>query len=89
MTTPIYFCKVKDDGEVIAIFPTYPASPNNYEFYSTGAFRGECPKTWVRGHTLPATETEYAHLMGELVSLGYDDLVVADYDPAVKILIEP
>lgn len=74
--TKVIFRKFSD-GEVIALFPEMPGIMNpatcqSYVHYgqhgSASAGLSRCTK--------PAKESEYAGLLRELVSIGYDDLKI-------------
>ena len=73
--TPVIFRKFKT-GEVLALFPTLPGTndPHTCQSYQHigqhGAASADC------SYTKPATPAEYADLLRELVSIGYDDLKI-------------
>lgn len=74
MATSVVFRKFKDDGQIIAYFPgTYDRG--NITTYMHQGQHGE-GAPYADYNTVLATEAEYAELKAELVSQGYDDLVV-------------
>jgi len=73
--TPVIFRKYKD-GEVVAIFPTIPGT-QSYDcmcYHHIGQ-HGVTDQTIINV-TKPCTPDEYKDLLEELVSIGYDDLIV-------------
>lgn len=75
--TPVIFRKFKNGGDIIAIFPTIPGNyhHNTCESYQRVGQHGSCSIDFTT-FTVPATPEEYAGLLEELVSIGYDDLKV-------------
>jgi len=75
MTTPVIFRKFKE-GDVIALFPTIPYT-NKYDFtcYQHIGQHSGCEDIVVDLTKLCQPE-EYQDLLEELISIGYDDLVV-------------
>jgi hypothetical protein len=76
MTTPVIFRKFKE-GDIIAMFPTFPGdmNPNTCSSYQHLGQHGAATIDLIYG-TKPATEQEYKDLLEELVSIGYDDLKI-------------
>lgn len=77
MTTPVIFRADKfgeHKGEVTAVFPAEPAFVMSYEMtcYAHYGQHGSCSDEWYADKTRPATPDEYAPLLRELVSVGYD-----------------
>ena len=80
MGTPVIFRKwpKREGGDVIALFPTLVGDMSPYTCMSyehVGQHGGADPQEVVWA-TKPAKPAEYADLMAELKSIGYDDLVV-------------
>lgn len=77
MSTPVIFRMW--EGEVIALFPTIPSSITIYgecqSYQHIGQHDG-ADFDGIMQHSRPATYTEYADLLIELVSIGYDDLAI-------------
>jgi len=75
MTTPVIFRKFKE-GDVIALFPTIPHSWK-YDFtcYQHIGQHSGCEGIITELTKLCKPE-EYRDLLEELISIGYDDLVV-------------
>jgi hypothetical protein len=78
--TPVLF-RAERSGElkglVTAVFPTMPADAHGYQMtcYAHVGQHSGCSFEWFYG-TRPATPAEYADLLTELKSIGYDDLKV-------------
>jgi len=60
-------------GEVTAVFPGMYEGPGRCTCYIHVGQHGTCCRDWYR-ETRPATKAEYAPLLRELRSIGYDDL---------------
>ena len=80
MGTPVIFRKwpKREGGDVIALFPTLvgdmsPYTCNSYEHVGQHGSADPQEVVWA---TKPAKPAEYADLLEELKSIGYDDLVV-------------
>lgn len=80
--TPVIFRLFKEDGELIAIFPTLPGgTPATCQSYMTVGQHADCNPyeligAW-HGPTIPVPkEEDYRELLDELKRLGYDDLKV-------------
>lgn len=73
-TLPVIFRKWKQDGSIIALFPTV-AADNRYNCLSYehigkhGAANAD-----LSPYTVPATKSEYMPLLNELKSIGYENL---------------
>lgn len=86
MTTPVIFRKWKprkefgeEGGDVIALFPTELGTNDPYtcSSYEHIGQHGSADPVGVMQNTVPAKPSEYADLMTELESIGYDNLKVA------------
>jgi hypothetical protein len=80
MSTPVIFRKwpKKEGGDVIALFPTLVGNMDPYtctSYMQIGQHSSADPQEVVWA-TKPAKPAEYADLLEELKSIGYDDLVV-------------
>jgi hypothetical protein len=80
MSTPVIFRKwpESEGGDVIAIFPTEvgtldPYTSSSYEHVGQ---HGSADPVGLIQRTKPAKPSEYADLLAELESIGYDDLKV-------------
>lgn len=73
MTTPVIFRK--DRAGITAVFPTLPASYGDMTCYARVGQHSGCTFDWYNT-TRPAAPAEYADLLAELRSIGYDDLQV-------------
>ena len=78
LPTPVIFRKFKIDGSIIALFP-------NEQFDLKGRFmlsymrigqHGGADYNGLLDITVLATPSEYKDLLEELVSIGYDNLIV-------------
>jgi len=80
MGTPVIFRKwpEREGGEVIALFPTLVGTMNPYTCmsYLHIGQHGSTDLQEVVWVTKPAKPAEYADLLEELKSIGYDDLVI-------------
>lgn len=80
MATPVMFraWKKKDGGGVIALFPTIPADVGGVycQSYEHVGQHGGALLLGVIEATRPASPEEYAPLLQELLSIGYDLKVV-------------
>ncbi len=78
--TPVIFRKwpESEGGDVIALFPTELGDPSPYtcSSYETVGQHGAADPVSVIQMTKAAKPSEYADLLAELRSLGYDDLKV-------------
>lgn len=74
--TPVIF-KRDSDGGVFAAFPTLAGNMNpcTMACYAHIGQHGAADADYVR-NAKPATVKEYANLLSELKSIGYDDLVI-------------
>jgi hypothetical protein len=76
--TPVIFRTERSGyfkGDVTACFPTIPGNPGMATCYAHVGQHGSYSWGWYRTTRL-ATPDEYADLLAELVSLGYDDLKI-------------
>lgn len=79
--TPVIFLigRSKKEAEygMTAVFPTLPGSPGLMTCYAHIGQHSSCTKSWARSrYVRHATPAEYADLLTELESRGYDDLRV-------------
>jgi hypothetical protein len=70
-TQRVIFRKWKGNGDVIAYFPDQPDGPFIMSYQHVGQHGGA---TYPNRDTIPATPEEYAPLLAELRSIGYDNL---------------
>ena len=68
----VIFRKWQDNGQIIAFFPDQV----NGQFIGSYMHIGQHSDAMYPCATVPATPEEYAPLLKELVSIGYDDLVI-------------
>jgi hypothetical protein len=76
--TPVVFRAERSGdfkGDVTACFPSIPGSPGLATCYAHVGQHGSYSREWYY-KTRAATSEEYADLLAELVSIGYDDLKV-------------
>ena len=76
MATPVIFKKF--EGEITAVFPAMAATvgePWHMNCYAHIGQHGAASVEWVR-KAKPVKPHEYAALLSELKSIGYDDLVI-------------
>ena len=86
--TKVLFRKWRKGRDIYAIFPELPGTndPATCSCYSHIGQHSSCDSNYYLGKTVPATPEEYADLLTELKSIGYDDLVIvkkmtqADYE---------
>ena len=73
---PVCFRAYRDNGEIIAIFPTMPESYNAYmcRTYEHFGQHGAADPLHMVEITTPAQEEQYTDLHRELISIGYDNL---------------
>ena len=80
MATPVIFRKwpESEGGDVIAIFPTETGTLDPYtsSSYEHVGQHGSADPVGLIQRTTPAKPSEYADLLAELESVGYDDLKV-------------
>lgn len=80
MGTPVIFRKwpKREGGDIIALFPTLVGTMDPYtcESYEHIGQHGSADPQGVMRRTEPTKPAEYADLMEELKSIGYDDMVV-------------
>ena len=69
--TPVVFRKWSD-GEIIALFPTIPDTPQFCSSYMHVGQHSGAHYSGVIQSTEPATPQEYADLLAELESIGYN-----------------
>tara|TARA_Y100000310_G_C20220314_1_gene595447 strand:- start:283 stop:561 length:279 start_codon:yes stop_codon:yes gene_type:complete len=76
--TPVIYRKYKQNGDILALFPSIPHDHNGYycESYQHIGQHGGADYVHCIGITTPATPAEYADLHAELIRVGYDDLKV-------------
>ena len=77
--TPVIFRAWKESGNVIALFPTIAADYRNSvlcQSYEHVGQHGAASIPTVMGDSRPATEAEYAPLLKELETIGYENLVI-------------
>lgn len=71
----VIFRKFKQGGDIIALFPEQANRLMVGSYMHVGQ-HSDADYTEVIAATTPATESEYAGLLAELKSIGYDDLQV-------------
>ncbi len=80
MSTLVIFRKWKDTGDIIALFPEMKEERVLCNSYMHVGQHGSANYyrlvTALHPPTMPATSDEYANLLAELESIGYDDLKV-------------
>lgn len=78
MTTAVVFRKYReaDGGDVLALFPDVDEGRGLCSCYQHVGQHGAASYYGCVNDTVPAWPKEYADLMAELVSVGYDDLKV-------------
>lgn len=79
----VIFRKFKQGGDIIALFPEQ-TNRNNYMVasYMHMGQHSDADYDSVISQTTPTTESEYAYLLAELISIGYEDLrVMKKYRP--------
>lgn len=78
--TQVIFRKWRDTGEIIALFPEQDGGGGLCDSYMHIGQHGGANYPYLvagwYGPTVPATPEEYADLLAELESIGYDDLVI-------------
>ena len=74
--TRVIFRKYKDNGEIIALFPDIVPSFFKRMSYMHFGQHSEVDYDLCVKCTKLATEEEYAPLLAELKSIGYDDLKI-------------
>lgn len=77
--TPVIFRRFKDNGDVIALFPTIPSDPDGVYItsYQHVGQHGSASYHGVMVNSFPLYEPyEYAELLAELKNQGYDDLKI-------------
>ena len=73
--TKVIFRKFKQGGDIIALFPEQVNRLTVASYMHVGQ-HSDADYFGVISATIPATESEYANLLAELKSIGYDDLQV-------------
>lgn len=73
--TKVIFRKFKQGGDIIALFPEQTNRLMVGSYMHVGQ-HSDADYTRVIAVTTPASESEYAGLLAELKSIGYDDLQV-------------
>ena len=81
--TKVIFRITEDD--VIAVFPEIPWNDNLLTSYQHNEQHAGCSTDWIRSRTRPATRVEYAPLLQELKTIGYDDIKVLSRMPSKKM----
>ena len=79
MTSVIF--RIEDDGEILAVFPFVPSSCS-VVVYSHNGQHSSADGTYIRDCTKPAAASDYAGLLSELRSMGYDDLKILNHYPS-------
>lgn len=75
--TKVVFRKFKQGDDIIALFPEQINRTNMMVgSYMHVGQHSDADYTGVIGATIPAKESEYADLLAELKSIGYDDLQI-------------
>lgn len=76
----VFFRKFKEDDALIAVFPTWIDGPNGeLQSYMHTGQHSQCTKEAIDEITLPTDA--YEGLLAELVSQGYNNLEVVEYEP--------
>lgn len=80
MSTLVIFRKWRKEGDILALFPEMKEGTGLCNSYThigqhTSAQYGYLVNGWY-GPTVPAKPEEYADLLAELISIGYDDLKI-------------
>lgn len=97
MKTAVIFRKFKHAGDVIAIFPEIPADlSGGLLSYQHLGQHGACSPRYT-GFTEPAKPAEYAGLLEELRTIGYDPAIAtrataahrAEYRRRLDIILQP
>lgn len=82
MATIVMFVKVKEgdfSGDITAIFPTQIENNNgDVMCYAHVGQHSVASMEWVNESTVNATREEREDLLKELISIGYDDLIICD-----------
>lgn len=68
----VVFRKWKDNGDIIALLVDQPANPGAVMSYMHLGQHGEADYLNVIHHSVRAKPAEYADLMAELISVGYE-----------------
>jgi len=76
MSDRVIFRQDKEDGVIVACFPDFPANPGCCVCYEHIGQHGEAAWEYIRKRTKPVKRRQYARLLKELRSIGYDDLAV-------------
>jgi hypothetical protein len=81
LQTVVIFRKFKNRGDIIALFPNVPYAPQLYPVTTIMSYmhlgqHGAADYYHVMDITVPAKPSEYDDLYKELVSIGYDNLVI-------------
>lgn len=71
----VVFRKFKQGGDIIALFPEHTNRLMVGTYMHVGQ-HSDADYTGVIAVTTPASESEYAGLLAEMKSIGYDDLQV-------------
>lgn len=82
MKTKVIFRKVKQEGEIIAVFPADAGDSNPYRtcsFYEHDGQHGAMSIDFMSA-TIPAKPNEYESLKAELESIGYDLRIVKRFN---------
>lgn len=74
-STPVVFRKWPS-GDILALFPAMDEGRGLCGSYLHIGQHGSADYQHCVKHTFPATSADYADLMAELVSIGYDNLKV-------------
>lgn len=69
-TLDVIFRKDREDGSIVAVFPSEPGSgPHDFTAYTRQESHVTASAEWVRHCTRPASPAEYAPLLAELRSI--------------------
>ena len=74
-TVVVVFRKEKFNGEIVAVFPHEDYNRFLVSCYAHIGQHSGCSLDYVRKGTSPATPEEYAPLLRELKSIGYDPII--------------
>lgn len=77
----VVFRKYKDTGDIVALFPTVPEDLYGYKcsgYAHIGQHFSADPLDMIQITYRCKTRAEYAELLRELISIGYDNLLVSE-----------
>jgi len=74
MSDRVVFRKFRKGGDIIALLPDNAANPGMIDRYQHIGQHGEASRN-LSSVTVPATPAEYADLLAELKSIGYEPVI--------------